>query len=162
MALFGPFSALLLHVLPHVSQYEAGANMVSTSRSSSLSFHLDDARAYSQQRIINMNGCNTVFPDPAAITAARSVGRMLHVSRAPTTKVDRFVMATENAISNSLRTGAAIGTAAAQIASETDAGLLASIVTISPSFNACKVQWPGLAANNASCGAKSATRSWTP
>lgn len=28
MALFGPFGALLLHVLPHVSQYEASTNMV--------------------------------------------------------------------------------------------------------------------------------------
>ena len=28
MALFGPFSALLLHVIPHVSQYEAGANIL--------------------------------------------------------------------------------------------------------------------------------------
>ena len=158
MALFGPFGALLLHVLPHVSQYEASTNMVSTSRSSSFSFFDDDACDHSQQRIINVNTAIRLFRDPAAMAAARSIGSILHVSRAPTTKVDRFVMATENAISNSLRTGAAIGAAAAQIASETDAGLLASIVTISPSFNACKVQWPGLAANNASCGAKSATR----
>ena len=58
------------------------AIMVSTSRSSSHSTHLDDACTY-LQRIILVNGILSVHSDQAASTAARSVGSTLGVGSAP-------------------------------------------------------------------------------
>ena len=115
----------------------------------------DEAHAISQQRIIYVNGSNTAFPDPAALTGC-TVCRQRSPREWRANREGHTVrMATDNVIT-SPRTGAVTSAAAARFASETAAGSLAFEVTMSTTLSACNVQWFGLATNDAGHSADSA------